>query len=212
MLLTAVTDYGTRGKYQPALVSATRDIPAPVSALALDTTPARPAIASDEVLTAKKTKDALLLKPNLPQLFIAKDTDPVMARHEAEMEERASRGKPANRNRLKWDKGGWYREEVALTTAYCPCSKCCGTHSPGITSIGKNAWEPGLAADPIYLEYGTKVFVPGYGLSVVDDTGGAMRRHWRSNGLLHIDVRMMYHYEARQWGKQYLRVKIYDDE
>ncbi|MCC8191030.1 MAG: 3D domain-containing protein [Planctomycetes bacterium] len=66
-----------------------------------------------------------------------------------------------------------------------------------------------MAADPLYLDYGTRVFVPGYGLSVIDDTGGAMRRQWRRNGQLHIDVRMTYHYEARQWGKQYLPVKIY---
>lgn len=211
MLLTAVTDYGSKGSYQPTMVSAAREsttIKQDLQAL-LSVVPG--SSRREPAARPEPTFDPLL-KPSQPQLYVARNADPVMARHEAELEERTNRGKPAYRNRMKWDENGWYREEVALTTAYCPCSKCCGSQSPGITSIGKNAWSTGLAADPEYLDYGTKVFIPGYGLSVVDDTGGAMRRHWRRNGILHIDVRLTYHYEARQWGKQYLRVKIYDDE
>lgn len=210
MLLTAVTDFDSGGKRQSHMVSAVRGPSDADSASALSlfsrlTTPAPSETPFNRKLDPQ-------LRPNTARVFVPHDADPVMARREAELDERANRGKPINRNRLKWDEDGWYREEVALITAYCPCPKCCGTQSPGITSIGKDAWTPGLAADPIYLPYGTKVFVPGYGLSVIDDTGGAMRRHWRRNGLLHIDVRMTYHYEARQWGKQYLRVKIYDEE
>ena len=202
MLLTAVTDYGTKGGYQPAMVSAARETNRPESLSAQALSP---------IARASATQVRELPLPRKIGLFVAPDADPVMARHTAELDERANRGKPAYRNRLQWDENGWYREEVALVTAYCPCVKCCGSHSPGITSIGKNAWTPGLAADPLYLEYGTKVFIPGYGISAIDDTGGAMRRHWRQNGLLHIDVRLTYHYEARQWGNQYLRVKIYDE-
>lgn len=200
MLLTAVTDYGDRNSYQPALISAvTAQFPSP--------TPLEP----DRAVRVKMPGEGMP-KPNALPIFIPSGADPVMARSKAETAENANRGKPGHRDRVKWDENGWYREEVALVTAYCPCSKCCGTQSPGITSIGKNAWTPGLAADPLYLDYGTRVFIPEYGLSVIDDTGGAMRRHWRRNGLLHIDVRMTYHYEARQWGSHYLRVKIYDEE
>lgn len=207
MLLTAVTDHGSRGKYQPPMVSAAVNAKENVlPRLSIPVSAAR--VAKRSVRTAIP---AFEHQPAPARIFVAHDADPVMARHEAEREERANRGKPAKRYRLKWDENGWFREEVALVTAYCPCSKCCGTHSPGITSIGKDAWTPGLAADPECLNYGTKVMVPGYGISNIDDTGGAMRRHWRRNGLLHIDVRMTYHYEAREWGKQYLRVKIYED-
>jgi len=109
------------------------------------------------------------------------------------------------------DEYGAYREAVAMVTAYCPCARCCGSFADGRTSTGTSAWRPGLAAAPLALPYGTRVFVPGYGFSVVDDTGGAMRRSWRVRGQLHIDVRMNYHYEARAWGVQYLHVHIYDD-
>lgn len=208
MLVTAVTDHGSGGSYQPPLVSATVETGDTVMAIGV----AAPATArrSSGVRQALPELDPHF-RPNPPQLFVPRNADPVMARREAELSNQANRGKPASRSKVKWDEHGWYREEVALVTAYCPCSKCCGTHSPGITSIGKNAWTSGLAADPLYLDYGTRVFVPGYGHSAVDDTGGAMRRHWRQNGILHIDVRMSYHYEARQWGKQYQRVRIYDE-
>ncbi len=210
MLLTATTDYTFRSGSGGA-----RRTPQNVSATPI-TSPRLLTAVVAEVVDVKPTavlqkRDILQgLKPNQLRPFVPQSADPVLARHEAEREERISRGKPAYRHRLKWDERGWYREEVALVTAYCPCARCCGSSSPGITSIGKNAWTPGLAAEPNYLNYGTQVFVPGYGFSEIDDTGGAMRRHWRQSGLLHIDVRMTYHHEARQWGKQYLRVKIYE--
>lgn len=212
MLLTAVTDYGSTGGHQPPLVSAARagagslvsmvaPAPGPVSAPAART-------AAPEALQRFDPE----FRPNTPQLFVAHNADLLLDRQETERAERTSRARIPSRHRLRLDGEGWFREELALVTAYCPCPKCCGSQAHGITSIGKNAWTPGLAADPIYLDYGTKVFVPGYGQSVIDDTGGAMRRHWRQNGVLHIDVRMTYHYEARQWGKQYLLVKIYDED
>lgn len=213
MLLTATTDYGA-GKFSGSrTMSATTGQGLVNSKLltAIVAEPAeiRPAAPSRREVRSDDTFN-LAMKPNPVRPFVPASADPVLARHDAEREERASRGKPANRRRLKWDERGWYREEVALVTAYCPCSRCCGSQANGITSIGKDAWTPGLAAEPDYLAYGTKVFVPGYGFSEIDDTGGAMRRHWKQNGLLHLDVRMTYHREARIWGKQYLRVKIYE--
>lgn len=209
MLLTATTDYDARsGSWPQRVMNAAGSVASPLLTAVVLEPQRRPARAPEAV-------DALsidpTLRPNAVRMFVPASADPVLARHDAEREERAARGKPANRNRLKLDERGWHREEVALITAYCPCARCCGHSSPGITSIGKDAWTTGLAADPSCLDYGTKVYVPGYGFSEVDDTGGAMRRHWRRNGLLHIDVRMTYHHDARRWGKQYLRVKIYED-
>lgn len=97
---------------------------------------------------------------------------------------------------------------TALVTGYCPCRRCCGRFANGRTSTGTSAWKPGVAADPDILPYGTVVEVPGYGTHMVDDTGIAMRRSWRRRGRLHIDLRFTYHYQARNWGVRYLRVRI----
>lgn len=209
MLMTAVTDYGS-GNYHPALSSAgVRANPRLSSTAAVERS--RDAAAPDarELTPAKFDPE---LRPQTPALFLPHNADPVKERLAREERTREIRGKLPLQKRLRHDENGWHRVETALVTAYCPCSKCCGTLSPGITSTGKTAWKRGLAADPTYLHYGTPVFIPGYGLSVIDDTGGAMRRHWRRDGMLHIDVRMTYHYEARKWGKRYLPVKIYESE
>ena len=111
---------------------------------------------------------------------------------------------------IRYDTQGAYREEVALVTAYCPCTRCCGQLARGITSTGKSAWSRGLAADPRRLEYGTKVYVPDYGVAVIDDTGGAMRQSWRRHGRLHLDIRLDNHRDARVWGRRNLMVRVYE--
>lgn len=210
LLLTAVTDYGSPA-YHPTIASSRAPLEGQLLSTVIPSQSGSHNAKADSAASVARKFDPLL-KPKAPALFVAHGADPVLDRHEEERVVRAEKNKLPLHKRVRFDENGWYREEVALITAYCPCAKCCGTQSPGITSTGKSAWTPGLAADPFYLDYGTKVFVPGYGLSVVDDTGGAMRRHWRRDGLLHIDLRMTYHYEARQWGKKYLRIKIYEEE
>lgn len=108
--------------------------------------------------------------------------------------------------------GRSYREVRALVTAYCPCARCCGRHANGRTSIGTTAWRPGMAADPRAVPYGTLVEVPGYGTYPIDDTGGAMRQSWRRRGVIHIDIRMTYHWQAREWGRRYMTIRIYDQD
>ncbi len=210
ILMTSVTDYGSSGHHLP-LIAAGQGVTARMLSSSLPSAPARrePAAAAQPLSPARLDPH---LRPDPARLFVARDADPVWERHEAEKALAQKRALPRRQSRLKHDGEGWYREESSLVTAYCPCAKCCGTQSPGVTSTGGNAWVPGLAADPVKLAYGTKVFVDGYGMSVVDDTGGAMRRHWRRDGILHIDVRMTYHYEARQWGKRYMRVKVYEND
>lgn len=91
-----------------------------------------------------------------------------------------------------------------LVTAYCPCTKCCGPHAKGITSRGKDAHNAnGVAADPKLLPYWTKLNIPGVGIRVVDDTGGAMRRDGREDPpIYHIDVRFKTHKEALDFGRR----------
>lgn len=105
-----------------------------------------------------------------------------------------------------------YREVWAIVTAYCPCVRCCGWFANGLTSIGADAWRRGVAADPDAIPYGTKVYIEGYGYGYIDDSGIAMRRAWSRRGILHLDVRMKYHWQARQWGRRLMTVRIYDVE
>ena len=67
----------------------------------------------------------------------------------------------------------------------------------------------GVAADPGVIPYRTLVWVPGVGWREVDDTGSAMRKSWRSEGVVHIDVRMAYTYQARRWGVRRLPIRLY---
>jgi 3D (Asp-Asp-Asp) domain-containing protein len=90
-------------------------------------------------------------------------------------------------------------------TAYCPCPKCCGEYSDGVTACG-HVIEPGdtfVAADKRYSFY-TEMLIPGYSNSKpvkVLDRGGAIKGN-------RLDVFFATHQEALQWGVQYLDVKI----
>ena len=112
---------------------------------------------------------------------------------------------------VEHDPGPKHKTINVIATAYCPCARCCGRMS-GKTSTNKNAWKPGVAADPRAIPYNTIIHVPGYDradLVAVDDTGGAMRRAW-GQGYVLIDVRMTYHWQARQWGRKELSIKVYE--
>lgn len=86
--------------------------------------------------------------------------------------------------------------------AYCPCKKCCGEFANGITATGTDAYKPGIAANPDYYPYGTKLFVPGYGIATVDDTGEWVRKTgW-------IEVRFPLHAQAIMWGTKWLTVEL----
>lgn len=90
-----------------------------------------------------------------------------------------------------------------IVTAYCPCSKCCGK-SDGVTASGKKAQKGTIAADWKYYPKGTKLEIPGYGQGTVEDKGGKIK------GSKRIDVFFPTHVEAEKWGKQRIRVTIYD--
>jgi len=90
-------------------------------------------------------------------------------------------------------------------TAYCPCQKCCGEYSDGMTACGHRI-HPGdafAAADRQY-PFGTEMIVAGYNNDQpikVLDRGGAIRGD-------RLDVFFPSHEEALQWGVKYLDVKI----
>jgi 3D (Asp-Asp-Asp) domain-containing protein len=88
-----------------------------------------------------------------------------------------------------------------LVTGYCPCHKC--TDGDGITSTNTTAWRRGVAVDPLVIKQKARIDIPGYGNWVLaDDVGGAIVGD-------HIDVRFMTHWEAKRWGRQWLRVRIW---
>jgi 3D (Asp-Asp-Asp) domain-containing protein len=91
-------------------------------------------------------------------------------------------------------------------TAYCPCEKCCGEYSDGVTACG-HVIKPGdvfAAADRQY-PFGTEMVVAGYNNDQpikVLDRGGAIRGD-------RLDLFFHTHEEALQWGVKYVDVKVH---
>ena len=98
----------------------------------------------------------------------------------------------------------WESIEMRVT-AYCPCPKCCGEYSDGVTACGHEI-QPGdtfVAADRRY-PFGTEMLIPGYSNSQpvrVLDRGGAIKGN-------RLDVFFATHQEALEWGVKYLEVKV----
>jgi len=98
-------------------------------------------------------------------------------------------------------------------TAYCPCSKCCGNGSPGITATGTDAYKAGVAIDPRLIPKNSHLDIPGYNRGpskngswiLCDDVGGAIKG-------LHIDVRFKTHREAKKWGIKRLLVRVHESQ
>ncbi len=97
-----------------------------------------------------------------------------------------------------------------LVTAYCPCRKCCGAHSDGVTASGKSVYANGsrfVAADTRLLGFHTRLSIPGYyggaPVSVLDRGGKIKGRR--------LDVFFLSHKRATQWGARWLDVTVYQD-
>ena len=98
----------------------------------------------------------------------------------------------------------WQTVQMRVT-AYCPCPKCCGNYSDGITACGHKIRQGDffVAADKMY-PFGTEIIIPGYKSSEavkVLDRGGVIRGN-------RLDVFFNSHQEALKWGVRYLDVKI----
>jgi len=61
-----------------------------------------------------------------------------------------------------------------------------------------------IAADTKFYKFGTRIYVPGYGMGVVEDRGGAIK------GPTRLDLYYDSHAEAREWGRRKVRVKFDD--
>lgn len=60
--------------------------------------------------------------------------------------------------------------EMVATAYTADCAGC-----SGMTAIGRRAGHGIVAVDPSVIPLGTRLFIPGYGLAVAGDTGGAIR-------------------------------------
>lgn len=118
-------------------------------------------------------------------------------------------------NRLRWRLFGELEVEA---TAYCNCQKCCdwefdkdgkSVYSKGRqkglpkivgkTSSGAMASHGTVAADISIIPMGTRLKIPGYGIGVVQDTGGAIKGS-------RLDLWFPTHEAALRWGRRKLRV------
>jgi 3D (Asp-Asp-Asp) domain-containing protein len=92
-------------------------------------------------------------------------------------------------------------------TAYCSCTKCCGSKATGLTASGKLVtYNEGrfVAADTSMFPFGTKLSIPGYhdgGRVEVIDRGGAIKGN-------KIDVFFPNHEDAKRWGRKWVAVTI----
>ena len=88
--------------------------------------------------------------------------------------------------------------EIWRVTAYCPCEKCCGRFSDGITASGSPA-KGKLIAAPKSIPFGTWIEVEGYGYAEVLDRGGSIKGR-------RLDVFFPTHQEALNWGVKYINL------
>lgn len=71
----------------------------------------------------------------------------------------------------------------------------------GITATGAVARHGIVAVDPRVIPLGTKVFIPGYGIAVAADTGGAIKGQ-------RIDLCMESYHDAIQFGRRDISVYV----
>ena len=84
-----------------------------------------------------------------------------------------------------------------VVTGYTPWDEGC----TGITASGKVANFGMIAADTKILPFGTRIYVPGYGIGVVEDRGGAIKGN-------RLDLCYMSLAEAFKWGVRDITVYI----
>lgn len=84
-----------------------------------------------------------------------------------------------------------------IATAYTPWDKGC----TGITYTGKKADYGIIAVDPKVIPLHTKIYIPGYGFAVAEDTGSAIKGN-------RIDVCIPDKEKALEWGVRKVRIEI----
>jgi len=128
----------------------------------------------------------------------------IKAESEPHRSEKTTNRQPDNSEDDAEQLGEWQSIQMRVT-ANCPCPKCCGEYSDGVTACGHKI-RPGdtfVAADGRY-SFGTEMLIPGYSNSrpvQVLDRGGAIKGN-------RLDVFFATHQEALEWGVKYLEVNV----
>jgi len=61
-----------------------------------------------------------------------------------------------------------------------------------------------IAADTAYYPFGTRMYVPGYGMGTVEDRGSAIK------GANRLDLFFESHQKALEWGRRQVKVEIFN--
>ncbi len=85
----------------------------------------------------------------------------------------------------------------ARATAYTPYDPGCS----GTTATGTKAGYGTIAVDPNLIPLGSRVYIPGYGVGIAEDTGGAIKGS-------RVDVCYETREQALEWGVKYLPVYV----
>lgn len=88
-----------------------------------------------------------------------------------------------------------YKELVMEATAY--------SHTGARTFTGTWPSRGTIAVDPLVIPLGTKLWVEGYGYGTAEDTGGLIKGN-------RIDVFLESEGECWEWGRQHVRVRVYE--
>lgn len=86
-------------------------------------------------------------------------------------------------------------------TAYYPGPESTGVWADGYTATGLKAGHGVIAVDPSVIPLGTRVYVPGYGIAIAGDVGGAIRGNI-------IDLAFDTYREAMHFGRRQVKVYI----
>jgi hypothetical protein len=138
------------------------------------------------------------------------------------MDTRASAPAPAPAREAK----PTYWETTIIIRAYCPCARCCGWHSPGITATTHRIHQQDyiIAVSPdleewIKVDNDTRLFVPLYnkpGTSSMANDRTKQNRHRQIEVLMTVSKRIngrLYspHRRALLWGHKYATLRVWSD-
>ncbi|MEW6226501.1 MAG: peptidoglycan DD-metalloendopeptidase family protein [Bacillota bacterium] len=93
-------------------------------------------------------------------------------------------------------------EATGYTAGYESTGKKPGDPGYGITATGTRAHHGTVAVDPSVIPLGMKMYIPGYGYGVAEDTGGAIKGN-------RIDLFFDDVDEALQWGRKTVAVRLF---
>lgn len=85
-------------------------------------------------------------------------------------------------------------------TAYSPQEPGLGIHTASGTVVRRGV----IAVDPFFIPFGTRVYIPGYGEAVAEDTGDAIIGH-------RIDIAFDTYVEALEFGRRTIEIYILED-